>query len=63
MNLCSVVIEENGDGFVLSNSNLRVHVSAKGRILSLYDIVKRRELIKQGQSAGFVLFEDRLSFF
>lgn len=47
----------NGD-FVLQNANIKLTIS-KGRIVSLYDIKLRRELIATGQTGGLVIFTDR----
>lgn len=48
-----------GDNFVLSNASLSVTISKDGRITSLLDRQLNRELILEGRTAGFVLFEDR----
>lgn len=47
------------EGFSLSNSQLVVKISNQGRITSLFDLEQERELIKEGESGGFVIFEDR----
>lgn len=46
------------DGFTLSSSHLEVQVSNSGRITSIVDKKERRELIAEGKSAGFVIFQD-----
>jgi len=48
-----------GDDFVLTNAQLKVTVNKKGRITSIVDTELNRELIEEGHSAGFVIFEDR----
>lgn len=48
-----------GDDFELSNAQLKVTVSKKGRITSIVDLELNRQLIQEGHTAGFVLFEDR----
>lgn len=48
-----------GSDFVLSNAQLSVTVSKKGCITSIVDLGLNRELIDEGQTAGFVIFEDR----
>lgn len=48
-----------GDDFVLSNAQLKVTINKKGRITSIVDTELNRELIEEGNSAGFVIFEDR----
>lgn len=44
---------------MLSNGQLEVKISKKGRITSIVDLALNRELIDEGRTAGFVLFEDR----
>ncbi|KAK4701933.1 alpha-mannosidase, partial [Phenoliferia sp. Uapishka_3] len=48
-----------GEAFVLSNSQLEVKINKKGRITSIMDLELNRQLIDEGRTAGFVLFEDR----
>ncbi|KAL8280086.1 hypothetical protein RQP46_007416 [Phenoliferia psychrophenolica] len=48
-----------GDSFVLSNAQLEVKINKKGRITSIIDLELNRQLIDDGKTAGFVLFEDR----
>ncbi|BGP38279.1 Glycoside hydrolase, 38 vacuolar alpha mannosidase [Rhodotorula kratochvilovae] len=47
-----------GDSFVLSTKKLQVTVSREGRITSIFDKELERELILEGRSAGFVIFQD-----
>ncbi len=47
-----------GDGVVLENGNLRVAINSKGRITSILDTELEREVIAEGQTAGFVIFRD-----
>jgi alpha-mannosidase len=51
------VIEKTGDGFVLSNSTVSIRI-AGGRIASIRDLALGRELIAQGRTAGFNIYED-----
>ncbi|GAA5834834.1 hypothetical protein JCM9279_007122 [Rhodotorula babjevae] len=48
-----------GDDFVLSTQKLKVTVSREGRITSIYDKELERELILDGRTAGFVIFQDQ----
>jgi alpha-mannosidase len=50
---------KEGDEFLLSNETVTVRVSKQGRIMSLVENATGRELIDEGKTAGFVLFEDR----
>ncbi|GAA6052494.1 hypothetical protein JCM3770_003794 [Rhodotorula araucariae] len=47
-----------GSSFVLSTQKLQVTVSREGRITSILDKELERELILEGRSAGFVIFQD-----
>ncbi|GAA5998647.1 alpha-mannosidase [Rhodotorula paludigena] len=47
-----------GDNFVLSTPKLKVTVTPSGRISSIYDKEVERELILEGRTAGFVIFQD-----
>lgn len=46
------------DGVVLENGNLRVAINGEGRITSILDTELDREIIDEGQTAGFVIFRD-----
>ncbi|SGY50301.1 BQ5605_C001g00869 [Microbotryum silenes-dioicae] len=59
LNLVPARARAVGSDYVLSNSQLRVTVNKKGRITSLIDVELNRELIDEGKTAGFVIFEDR----
>lgn len=54
-----VTARATGDDFTITNGMIQVTVSKKGRITSLYDMKLKRELIEEGKSAGFVMFEDK----
>lgn len=47
-----------GDSFVLSTQKLKVEVTREGRITSIYDKELERELLLEGRTAGFVIFQD-----
>ncbi|GAA5840618.1 hypothetical protein JCM11251_004169 [Rhodosporidiobolus azoricus] len=49
----------SGTDFVLSTSKLQVTVSRQGRLTSIYDKELERELLLDGQTAGFVIFQDQ----
>jgi alpha-mannosidase len=51
------VVEKAGDGFVLCNSTMSIRI-AGGRITSIKDLALGRELIRQGRTAGFNIYED-----
>ncbi|GAA5860859.1 hypothetical protein JCM8547_003871 [Rhodosporidiobolus lusitaniae] len=48
-----------GSDFVLSNSKLEVKVSRAGRVTSIMDKEVERELLLEGKTAGFVIFQDQ----
>ncbi|CEQ42209.1 SPOSA6832_03996, partial [Sporobolomyces salmonicolor] len=48
-----------GSDHVLSTDKLQVTISDQGRITSILDKELNRELILEGKTAGFVIFEDR----
>jgi hypothetical protein len=48
-----------GSSFNLSNSSLSITISRTGRLTSILDLVKNRELLLEGQTAGFVIFQDQ----
>ncbi|GAA5820018.1 hypothetical protein JCM10212_006157 [Sporobolomyces blumeae] len=48
----------NGD-VKLSNGGLEIKISSDGRLTSVYDVALDRELLVKGETAGFVIFEDR----
>ncbi|TJY72260.1 alpha-mannosidase [Arthrobacter sp. CAU 1506] len=55
----SVVIEPNGDGWLLDNGLLRVVIDSEGLISSLMDVDTGREVIPGGMSANLLqLFRD-----
>lgn len=47
-----------GDDFVLATPKLQVTVTKEGRISSIFDKELERELILDGKTAGFVVFQD-----
>ncbi|GAA5913613.1 hypothetical protein JCM6882_001702 [Rhodosporidiobolus microsporus] len=49
----------SGTDFVLSTPKLSVTVSRAGRLTSIYDRELERELLLEGQTAGFVIFQDQ----
>lgn len=46
------------DSIALSNDHLVVVISSEGRLTSVFDKVAERELLSEGETAGFVIFED-----
>ena len=49
-----VEAQPDGDGFVLMNDLVRVRVDARGLIVSILDLVARRELVPEGRAAGLL---------
>ncbi|GAA6008699.1 hypothetical protein JCM10207_001690 [Rhodosporidiobolus poonsookiae] len=47
-----------GDEFILSTSKLQVKISKEGRMTSILDKELDRELLLEGKTAGFVIFQD-----
>ncbi|GAA6017633.1 hypothetical protein JCM11491_005308 [Sporobolomyces phaffii] len=46
------------DSITLSNDQLAVVISSEGRLTSVFDKGAERELLVEGETAGFVIFED-----
>lgn len=57
--LLRYVATTSGDDHILSNAQLEVKINSSGRITSILDKALDRQLILAGQTAGFVIFEDR----
>ncbi|KAH8919273.1 glycoside hydrolase family 38 protein [Atractiella rhizophila] len=53
-----VFAQRRGDVVVMGNAFLWLEVSPQGRITRLADLGQSRELIADGQTAGFVIFDD-----
>jgi len=60
--LMPATVYSNGtDHFVLRNASVQLTI-ADGRITSLLDVKKGRELIPKGETGGLVIFEDRPNY-
>lgn len=53
--------QQEGDAFILGNDNVKFKIEG-GRISSIRDVALDRELIGEGQTAGFVVFEDHPNY-